>query len=77
MDKKKTESTGATIGTALKETCWFTTLLFCALRACDIINWSWFWIMSPIFFSWIVGLICLCVAGLCVIALGAKGKHNE
>ncbi len=54
MSKKK-ESVGSYLGSSIKETCWFLTILFCALRACDIITWSWFWVMSPIFFFLGVG----------------------
>lgn len=64
MSKKKKESIGASFGKAIKETCYFLTILFCALRACEIIDWNWFWIMSPIFFSWIIALILLAVAGI-------------
>lgn len=55
---------GRCIGQALRETCYFLTILFCALRACGIINWHWFWIMSPIFSSWVLAFICLGVTGL-------------
>lgn len=66
MSKKK-ESVGSYLGSSIKETCWFLTILFCALRACNIITWSWFWVMSPIFFSWALALVCLGVAGLIAI----------
>ena len=51
MSKKQSgaSSVGGALGSALKEICYFLTILFCALRACGVINWSWFWVMSPIF----------------------------
>lgn len=67
MSKKK-ESVGSSLGSAVKETCkeicWLLTILFCALRACNIITWSWFWVMPPIFFSWTLSFVCLAIAGL-------------
>lgn len=69
MSDKKENSAGASLGKALKETCHFLTLLFCALRACGIINWNWFWIMLPIFFSWIVALVALSAAGVIAFAV--------
>lgn len=45
--KEKSESTASQIGSILKSICYFITILFCTLRACDVITWSWFWIMSP------------------------------
>ena len=44
MSKKQSgaSSVGGALGSALKEICYFLTILFCALRACGVINWSWF-----------------------------------
>lgn len=45
----------------------FLTLLFCALRACDVITWPWYAIMAPIFIAYgiaIVGLIIIGIVGL-------------
>lgn len=66
MSKKQSDasSAGGIIGSALKEICYFLTILFCDLRACGVINWSWFWVMSPIFFSLALALVCLGIVGL-------------
>lgn len=65
-DNKK--STGATIGVSIKNICYFLTVLFCTLRACDIIQWSWVRIMMPIFISWGISIICLIIAGIIALA---------
>jgi hypothetical protein len=44
-------------------------MLFCALRACDVIDWPWFLVLSPIFISWIIGIVALVVAGLLAVSL--------
>ena len=31
------------------------TLAFIVLKLCNVIKWSWFWVLSPMFFS--VGLL--------------------
>lgn len=73
-DKK---SAGARWGEAVKETSYFLTILFTVLRACDIINWNWFWIMSPIFFSWVIAVGSLALAGLATIAILSKKDEDE
>ena len=32
---------GENFGKGLKSLCYFLTILFCALRACDVIDWPW------------------------------------
>ena len=49
--------------------CYFLTMLFCALRACDVIDWPWFLVMSPIFISWIITIAALVIAGLLAVSL--------
>lgn len=38
----------------------FTTLLgiaFIILKLCKVINWSWIWVLSPIWISWAIFFI--------------------
>lgn len=45
----------------------FLTLLFCTLRACDVITWPWYAIMAPVFIAYgiaIIGLIIIGIVGL-------------
>lgn len=69
MKHKKENSIGAELGSAVKDTCNFLTILFCVLRTCGIIHWNWFWIMSPIFFSWALTVVLLIIAGILSFAL--------
>ena len=41
----------------------WTTLVFLALRACDVINWEWYWILSPSLIAVIMGILGLALAG--------------
>ena len=72
---KEEKTTGGLWGEAVKETAYFLTILFTALRACGIIKWSWFWVMSPIFFSWGLAVVCLIIVGL--VAAVALNKEND
>lgn len=35
------------------------TIVFIVLKLCHVINWSWFWVLSPVIFSFIFVLILL------------------
>lgn len=45
---------------------WLLTLLFVALKLTEAITWSWLWVFSPIWISWLIGLllfgVCLAIA---------------
>lgn len=30
------------------------TIIFTALKLCNIINWSWLWVLSPLWISWLI-----------------------
>lgn len=67
--KSSGSKAGENFGKGLKNLCYFLTILFCTLRACDVIDWPWFLVMSPIFISWIIGIVALVVAGLLAVSL--------
>ena len=66
MSKK---DVGKSFGESLHDLCYILTMLFCALRACDIITWKWYWVMSPIFISEIIGVIFLIIAGVIAVSI--------
>ena len=47
------------------------TLLFIGLRLADIIQWSWFWVLSPLFLPTLLFLIFLAVM---LVMAGGIGK---
>lgn len=67
--KSTRSKAGENFGKGLNNLCYFLTMLFCTLRACDIIDWPWFLVMSPIFISWIIGIAALVIAGLLAVSL--------
>lgn len=61
--RNENKRAGASLGKVVHDLCFFLTMLFCVLRACDVITWKWYWVMSPLFASEIIGIIALIVAG--------------
>lgn len=33
------------------------TIVFIVLKLCGVINWSWIWVLSPLWISLIIGLL--------------------
>lgn len=42
------------------------TLVFIVLKLTDQIDWSWWWVLSPL---WIGLIICLVILGICVFSV--------
>lgn len=61
--RNKNKSVGTLIGEAIRNLCYFLTLLFCVLRVCNVITWKWYWIVLPIVAPKLLGVILLIVAG--------------
>ena len=40
------------------------TILFIALKLCHVINWSWWWVLSPIWISVLFALAILLIVGI-------------
>ena len=40
------------------------TLVFIALKLCKVINWSWWWVLSPI---WIGIVLVILIAIICLL----------
>jgi hypothetical protein len=58
-----------------RDFCWMLTLLFTSLRACDVNNWSWYWVISPILVYYSIELIAVIYLGL--VKTGEITKGNE
>lgn len=43
------------------------TLAFIVLKLCNVITWSWFWVLSPMIFS--VGLVVILVILILILTL--------
>ena len=36
-------------------------LIFIALKLCNVINWSWLWVLSPLWLPFSIVLVCLVI----------------
>ena len=52
------------------------TVLFIALKLCGVINWSWWWVLSPIPIAIGVVLTVLVIA-ITVLTLGSNKKTKK
>ena len=46
----------------------FILLLFITLKLCHVINWSWWWVFSPLWITIAIGLFII----IAVVYFGAK-----
>lgn len=64
-------------GDTFDVTGWFLTILFCTLRACDVIDWNWFMIMLPIFASWVSSILCAVVLWIIIYVKEHSSKRGR
>ena len=57
MKNKKSSGSGIGFGGLL-------TLVFIVLKLCKVINWSWWWVLSPI---WIGIVLVILIAIICLL----------
>lgn len=54
------------------------TIVFIVLKLCGVINWSWLWVLAPLWMSWLAVLIILVVVFVVlVIAKLVKEKDDD
>jgi hypothetical protein len=46
------------------------TIAFITLKLCHIIDWSWWWVLSPIWIALVLALVFIAVAGALVLFFG-------
>ena len=65
MNKEKTKGY-STVGMSFGGT---LTLIFVVLKLLHVIDWSWLWVLSPLWISWIIGIaIILMIVIIAIIA---------
>ena len=40
-------------------------LIFIVLKLCKVIDWSWWWVLSPFWISFVIGLVLLLIIVIC------------
>lgn len=48
------------------------TLIFITLKLTNIINWSWLWVLAPIWIAWAIGFVFLFVYVIVVVFVKSK-----
>jgi hypothetical protein len=48
------------------------TIVFITLKLCDVIQWSWWWVLSPV---WIMALIFIGIMAMAGMIITAAGKR--
>lgn len=43
------------------------TIVFITLKLVGVINWSWWWVLSPILIPWAIFLVILVIAGIVIL----------
>ena len=43
------------------------TVLFVGLKLCNVITWSWIWVLSPLWIGWALVIIILAIILACVV----------
>ena len=43
---------------------WILTLIFITLKLCNVINWTWWWVLSPLWISFSILLLLAIVASI-------------
>ena len=70
--KSKNKSIWHSLGESIHDLCYFLTALFCALRACDVITWKWYCVISPLLALEFIGIFALIIAGAAAISIVEK-----
>ena len=50
------------------------TIVFIALKLCNVIEWSWWWVLSPIWISFGIAIICFLITVVGAFIWGRSRK---
>lgn len=70
MDNKHYSSGGLGLASVL-------TIVFIILKLVGVINWSWWWVLSPLWINAILVVLVIVVILLVVVALDKKKEKKE
>ena len=52
--------------------CGLLTITFIVLKLCNVINWSWVWILSPLWIAWTLVLV---IVGIIYLIAFLRKRH--
>ena len=50
------------------------TMLFVALKLCDKIDWSWWWVLSPLWLPWAIAFAVMGAIGAAYVAIQVAAR---
>lgn len=62
---------GAPVGIGF---CGLLTIVFIVLKLLGYINWSWVWVLAPLWISWIIGIVFILICVAIIYFCNKKGK---
>ena len=69
-DKKTTNTANGGI-----KFCDVLLIVFIVLKLCKVINWSWWWVLSPFWIPLVLAIILLIISGIIHLIREQKGKE--
>lgn len=74
MSKKTSANIGVSSGMGF---CSVLTTIFVVLKLVGVINWSWIWVLSPLWLPFVAGFAILLVVILIILVLAILGAFVE
>lgn len=76
MNIKRKESTYSKVGSVIDKHFGnigsSLTMLFCVLRACDVIDWQWYWVISPTIIAVLIAFVILAYTSVLTTVLSKR-----
>lgn len=54
--------------------CSLLTVAFVVLRLCKVIDWSWWWVLSPLWMPWAIAFAVMGAIGTIIVAVKVIAK---
>lgn len=69
---KMSNTKNVTIGTGI---CTPLTILFVALKLLDKIDWSWWWVLAPLWIPWAIFIVCVLIVAIAAACSATNGPY--
>lgn len=72
MKKEHKQTSGSGMGATSA-----LTMIFIVLKLVGVINWSWWWVLSPLWIGTILGLVAIGIGVIGALLFGGNLKRKE
>lgn len=66
MNKKRSSANASTGGIGF---CSLLTIVFIVLKLLNVINWSWFWVLSPLIFGTALTILVIAITIIVIVLI--------